>query len=337
MATAGAASRRAPGSFNNLYRGSRLVQVVQPEYKDQELGSRRKDESSRPVRQVIYSTPASNHRRDYGLKRAMPKPLNSRYITVDNLDTPYGFTEYNPGSSKSLVRSRLQSLAQSSIPIPRKSRDRPELSPLLYGSSATHEHSFDPKLLQSLRSEFIQWLQSRSKTLTALYDNPRELERLAQQFLDETPASTSRNGPEYMPLGTAGLNYSLPGVVYNRPEGITATCHVPGRRLERNGHVVATAGVVAMSDVGGSTNVNNNWEDKNRIRQNVENFAVKRLKIAPKSGQALLTVQPHSRTNIPGQLTPRTPANYVSPSNDSIRTNNESNALYKLINDSLFS
>ncbi|KAA8915092.1 hypothetical protein TRICI_002751 [Trichomonascus ciferrii] len=336
MAAAGAASRRAPASFNSLYKGSRLVQVVQPEFKD--LLSRRKEEYSRPVRQVIYSTPASNHRRDYGLKRAMPKPLDSRYITVDNLDTPYGFTEYNPGSSKSLVRKRLQSLAQSSIPIPRKSKDRPELSPLLYGSSNTQEQKFDPKFLQSLRSEFIQWLQSQSKTLQALYDNPRELERLAQQFLDGTRIGSGSNEPEHAPLGTAGLNYSLPGVVYNQPEGITATRFVPGRRLERNGHVVATAGVVAMSDVGGSVNVNNNWDDKNRIRQNLENFTVKRLKIAPNSGQALLTVQPHSRTNNrPGQLTPRTPTNYVSSSNDSIRTHNESNALYKLINNSLFS
>lgn len=334
------AGRRTP--FSNLYRQSRLVQIAQP-------GSTNADKKSRPVRQVIHSTPASNHRREYGLKRAMPKALNSRYITVDKLDTPYGFTEYNPGSSKALIHNRLQSLAVSSIPIPRKSRENPDLSPLLFGDTNATNMNHPQRKLRGLRSEFIEWLRTRRRekrihrTLPALYDHPYELEQLARQFLSTRGSS---HKPEREPIATAGMNYTLPGSVFNKPTGLTSTVRTPGRFIERNGSIVATSGVVAMSDMGGSHSLNNNMfgtiSDRARIRQKVADFDVRRLKVSPKSAQALLTVQPVSSRNTRNSLTspivnrPKH-STATSSSTDEPIQHNESNALYRLINDTLFS
>ncbi|CAN6674747.1 hypothetical protein TRVA0_063S00430 [Trichomonascus vanleenenianus] len=169
--------------FSDLLRSSRLAGLAQPidarpnrtrpEYGSTSLRDRKMKNQAevgriRPSNQVVHTTPASNHRADYGLKRSMPQPLKSRYITVDNLDTVYGFTDYHPGASQALVLNRIRSLNIAPHPIPRTSDPGAQisatLSPLLSGDTPTGTQWTLNRPHKPALDEFVRWVHTTYDT-----------------------------------------------------------------------------------------------------------------------------------------------------------------------------
>lgn len=214
--------------------------------------------SSGPQSQVIYTTPAANYRRNFGLKRDMPTPLKSRYITTSKLDTEHGFTDYNQ-TGKSLILKRLQSLNTPMQPIPRKSRERAELSPLFYGSTATKSST----LIKPSAKDYQEWLKQHN------YPNDK-------QHCEEFVNSRS-NKINNSPMATAGSLYTLPGVLRNIPQGTTNQTEFKGRPLDKSGRMIAAAGVIGVNESPPPDFGNNS--SNTLARTKIQPYVIERLRI----------------------------------------------------------
>lgn len=276
----------------------------------------------------------------------MPHSMHPNYITVKELDTPFGFADYSGGSSKALILNRLRSLNVAVTPVARRSRERPELSALFYGSTHTFDKHKPPSQwfeCHSLGIEFASWLRHQHRK------EPRDLRALSDlelgAIIDEFSSSTQKQKSsakviDQAPVATAGLSYTLPGCAFNTPQGITNISPVEGRILDRQGRMVAASGLVSVAELGSlALNSGGPGLAGIRARKQVHLFSVQQLRVDPKTGGASMHLRPQDRNRPDSQLMARTGrVSYTEGPGKPAAQHKQDNAneLYKLIKTSLF-
>lgn len=218
--------------------------------------SAKQSKSIHPTHQVITTTPASNYRNDWGLKRPLPTKRSSRFITLNKLDSETGLTDYNSGARYAMVLNRIKEFGQPVQPIlPSRSLDNyrtshndPFFTPLPASIiKPTESHQTSPTSIKegdSSRS-FINYLQNNNYSPDyvggLLQDRPKlkaairrhvRTQRSRPPSEEEKADFTSDISHEIFcqPMATAGLLYSLPGTLHNRPTAVK----VPSTPLFQN-------------------------------------------------------------------------------------------------------
>ena len=323
---------RSSSRFESLLGQSKLFNVNKP-------SANNSDQQEGPMsRQVIFSTPASNHRKDFGLKRTMPRPLKSKYITLDNWDTKYGFTDYSPGSSKALVLKRINSLQAPVVPIyPRRNEyetgnDQNKkiayTSPLFAGSTSISLNS-TAMISNCLnkgsvnRKDFLTWLKTNyNQTYNELivengHKSKRRSPRLMARELmitiepyilhylrqKHSAMCDSFSVPEQSPINTAGLSYKLRGTLFNSRDGLSNAITAPGRILARNDmKLVAIAGIVSSCDLSGYNH--NARGNRKLLHEKPQEFVIRQIRIKPESGNANIKVSLPSKALMRPSISP---------------------------------
>ncbi|VVT57734.1 mitochondrial 37S ribosomal protein bS1m [Magnusiomyces paraingens] len=214
----------ASKGFGNTLRSSRLASVAKPvnaSYAD----------NVAPKFQVIKTTPSSLYRKDFGLKRCMPAGSKTPYITVQSLDTMYGMTSYEFGSSFHFKYKRFQELGVSLC-----SGNSNKAHDSLFAQPAnnnihglTRAEALD--LLQKSperRSEFLKFSKLNTKDDKQQRKSASELINTFYGLSENTNVLGSLRKNH---KGNTGLSFLLHGSIKNTPKGPVLYRPVPGRQI----------------------------------------------------------------------------------------------------------
>lgn len=209
--------------FGSVLRSSRLASVSKP--------SRPKyGDGFAPKYQVIQSTPSSLYRKDFGLKRVMPASSTTPYITVQALDSPYGMTSYEFGSSFHFKSRRFQEIG---APLSSQS-----IGSSLFEKSSTTKQWLDVKPIDaseivrgasSRRQEFIKWVQERTQSPPSPIS--KDSSKIIDDFYNIAEPSALKTIQPSVVKGNAGLSYLLKGSIKNTPKGAILYREVKGRPI----------------------------------------------------------------------------------------------------------
>lgn len=248
--------------------------------------------TSHPTHQVITTTPASNYRHDWGLKRPLPTSRNSRFITLNKLDSETGLTDFDSGARYAMTSKRIQEMQQPVQPIlpnsaldnSRPMQNHPFFTPLrLPSGSSIPSNSKTSKSIGSSKVEsfksYLKYNGYSSAVIEALLLDGSKLEAAFQRNFpgntERTPVKQRDSGVSSdkptdslrLPLATAGLCYTLPGTLNNRPKviktpsaklfkdttGISSTRQdgtaVPGRLVNSNGTLANVGGITGSANL----------------------------------------------------------------------------------------
>lgn len=207
-------------------------------------------ESSAPRYQVIQSTPASLYRKDFGLKRAMPAGAKTPLITVQALDTMYGMTAYEFGSSFHFKARRFQEMGVSIVSTANNSLfEQPTTKK--YWKDLSRSEAIDLlKKAQLERPKFLKSLQSNP--LDDKFQNKKsKLHSSVDKFYDIHDNPVSIQASRGAAKGNAGLSYTLSGSVMNTPTGPIFYRAVQGRDVSLSKGPASNGGSNSSAAVGG--------------------------------------------------------------------------------------
>ena len=293
-------SHISQNAFGNVLKQSRFASLPRPiRSEGQNMGKTRPGQPStsrksvmkqqknlHPTHQVITTTPASNFRHDWGLKRPLPTTRSSRFITLDSIDTETGLTDFNSGARYAMILNRIKELQQPVQPILSKhtlDKNTKNMGGSFFQSlqieksarsdqtspSEIHTKSFRAFLKnQGYTPELINNLVQDKPRLEA--DVKKILSsqvRTSQNSLSTTPVrpnneSSKQTDSLRQPLATAGLLYALPGTLNNRPTSIKTPStplfkHSVGLSVPRQDGVIVPGRLVnsngTLANVGGIT------------------------------------------------------------------------------------
>lgn len=200
-----------------------------------------------PKQQVLETTAASFHRRNWGLKGPLPTKAKSTLITYGRMESDVGFPDidYNPNFLRKVTKfselgTRVQ-LAPSNSEFPSLfatgSRPFPAVSQL--GRRKLRKAMADA---EDRRQEYLAYIKSRpmaaiganGSTFSAA-QSPATAERFLGLQTSSTPTQTA--------ISAIGLSYELKGVIHNSLNGLQSARIVPGRVLARRANSVSSAAV----------------------------------------------------------------------------------------------
>ncbi|ODQ63056.1 hypothetical protein NADFUDRAFT_84548 [Nadsonia fulvescens var. elongata DSM 6958] len=235
------------GQFAKLFRTSKFVSLYKPDVK-----VTKPSKFGLPTRQVIYTTPQSKGRNDFGLKRPVPAKNTSSYITVDEYDTVDHMTMFNSGSS---YHRRLQRFQELEVAVSSKGME----------SSDFERDSFKKWLLEKHNISFNSFLGD-----SFLFKSNKAREYL----LEVNPSRQDISGAKKV-IGTAGLSYNLKGALHNTRDGVSLHKTFKGRILEQasDSTVAGIGGFVAHSKISSSVKARNRAQNSVGVAQ-PEDFVV---------------------------------------------------------------
>lgn len=308
-------------SLASLYRHSRLVSLPQPT----ECSSHKQPF---PTEQVICSTPASFHRRDFGLKQVLPRKYNAHYITVKRLDTNTGIVDFERGSMAFGLK-KIKELPGTVVPIRSADADGTTYSSFFRGSTG---HNNRLRRTGSSRESFKEWLKTQNESVKTLHNSYERKRVLINKFFkmssdqDHRPQLHNKHSTDgdSSCVATAGLRYALPGTLQNTPKGPTTTHPVQGRILQRNGVTAAVSGVIARSEIAFFIS-----DPSPYPFHKTQPLQIHRMSVSDTGGIDITVRQPTNRGRVSLNLINRVRINE--------KTAQELDALYKKINDALYS
>ncbi|KAA8899435.1 hypothetical protein TRICI_006349 [Trichomonascus ciferrii] len=227
-------------NFGSLLRTSRLASLSKP------LKGVNRKLNPHPSHQVVATTPASFHRRDWGLKAPIPEKHRSLYVNVQAMDSPEGIAQYEAGSG---FYRKLQRFRELGVPLKHGNMQvdyfltRSDQGKTLL-DIPKHELERLMKIAPEKRKEFKKFLEQKRSTQTIKTRD--DMDSYAAEFWNFNPihAHSMRKS-----RSSIGLNYGLKGTLHNTPDGMRTGKIVPGRVV--NGGIenraVGIAGFVAES------------------------------------------------------------------------------------------
>lgn len=222
-------------SFENLLRSSRLMSLAKPKNSGyftqyQEF----------PKNQAVKTTASSFHRRNWGLKAPIPPKHKSVNIHVQALDSVEGLAQYEPASGDVRRLDRFREFGVA-LRLPQgidsdnffqadSSRQKPigdkniyELKKL-YKDAESQSKEFWRLRLDGQRADS----QNQRSRVSAL---DRRVGVDAQEFMGLPKTLHAMRHPKQTAIG---LNYSLPGSLFNTPDGFKSRKEVRGRVVDGN-------------------------------------------------------------------------------------------------------
>lgn len=241
---------------------------------------------SYPLHQVIESTPASFHRRNWGLKCPIPYKQRSLYINVQALDSEVGLAQYEAGAG---FYRKLQRFREFGVPLKLPKVDADGYF-LLANNSNKSLRGMNPKQIKSLldeskrkRKDFLTPLLKSAKSRDEVYKTSAKLDAKAEKYLGFEQSSiygsravTNTNTSKATAIG---LNYGLQGVAFNTPNGVVSKKQVKGREL---GRIIAIGGFIAKR-------TSTPGDNDNRIDKNQKKYVVAKAE-AHSNGQLGITI-----------------------------------------------
>ncbi|ANB12979.1 mitochondrial 37S ribosomal protein MRP51 [Sugiyamaella lignohabitans] len=206
-----------------------------------------------PVDQVVGTTAASFHKRNWGLKSPIPRKHKSLYLNVSALDSEVGLAQFDGNTG---FHRKLQRFREMQVPL--------ELAKLTDADSHFKANSKKLKSIESLtkkevrdmnlssvdkRLAFREYLAKTKKiSPDGFRTSSADSRETVASFLGLDPGSTVPFAHNYRHKMALGLSYKLKGSLINTPEGIRTTKPVPGRVLDKTySGVVGIGGFVSNS------------------------------------------------------------------------------------------
>lgn len=220
-------------NFGRLLRNSRLATLGKP------LQGMSRPLNPHPSHQVVTTTPASFHRRDWGLKAPIPEKHRSLYVNVQAMDSPEGLAQYESGSG---FYRKLQRFRELGVPLKQGNMHldyfsaRSDKSKTLLGLPQYKLNRLI-KRAPSKRQEFKEFIEDKRKDSKSR-NTKADMTRFAVEFWNFNPIHAHSVGKS---RSSIGLNYSLKGALHNTPEGLRTGKIVPGRVV--NGYTRNTVGL----------------------------------------------------------------------------------------------
>ncbi|KAF5098952.1 hypothetical protein D0Z00_001818 [Geotrichum galactomycetum] len=262
-----------------------------------------------PQGQVIHTTPASLHRKDFGLKRTMPERFSTPYITVDALDGYEGMTKFDYGSSFYLKHKRFQELGIPSNPkffeAEKVEKRLGDIKPMQFKRMLANSKAKRSIALKTLAQSNISLEPRNSSALSDGVARVYNITKPTQPFAASSPTVRANAGLGFLlkgSLATAPASSSrLSGV-----SSVYLSKPVPARSVvgRQNSTSVAVGGFIARA-----VTTNQNTEKP-------VNVIVQSCTIRPNGGVTLSTVsapqQNSSNTSLIGTFH-RSPSRNANP------------------------
>lgn len=253
-------SRVSETVFDNAFRKSRLNSLPKRAgnlpHGQQQLSRKQKRQS--PIDQVITTTPASFYRQDWGLKRPLPWK-KTKFVTIDEIDTSTGMTDFNPGDKYTMIQNRIKELQRPVSSILARNKHQPK--------QLKRDGLFQPLYIEPLDNPSRRPSAYSTKTFQSekFYSSASLITNTASSFLSplQSPIDDSLRNP----VATAGLSYHLPGTLDNRPmHGRTLNSSLyaqkdippvsrpegtvfPGRIIKSDASLANVSGVTASANI----------------------------------------------------------------------------------------
>lgn len=198
-----------------------------------------------PVLQVLKTTPASFHRKDWGVKANLPAKAKDVHISLEALDSAVGILPYEPASGFYRKLQRFREFGVH-LQMPRYSEvdNLLKASPRSSTTWSTMSKEDKMRLYQRARSrrhEFHEYMKTSLSSAKELYSTSANLTKHIEKFMGIQPVIShlSMDSSAEANVSSAGLSYALKGSLYNTPRGIQEYKRVPGRVLNGRGAKVA--------------------------------------------------------------------------------------------------
>lgn len=260
--------------FRNLLRNSRLATF--------QNSISKVNSSNVPHLQVLKTTPAAFHRKNWGLKTNLPAKTQSIYIDVEALDNEVGILPFKPASGPYRKIQRFRELGLN-LQLPRTGEFE-NFFQLKKGKGQTWT-SMKKDQMKDLcskarrrRQAFLKYLQENNASVKDLHSSSsNNITKHVENFMGFKPSAAvkplNRSGTAVSALG---LSYNLKGSLHNTPSGLQLYKTVPGRVVSgrNNRNAAGLGGFVSKTTISHSMM---RKQGSNSIREkNVENFIVQR-------------------------------------------------------------